>query len=113
VHLQRVQPQLCIVANATGIDCSGFFSRAWGVDRNTTVSLSSITQSVSWKDLKPGDALNKPGSHVRIFLELSRGTEIGLLIAESSVSCGGVCQKVVNARDLDGYQPRRFTHILD
>lgn len=103
----------CVVEYAQGIDCSGFVSRVWGIDRYTTASLNQITDAILWKDLKLADALNKPGSHVRIFVELSEGTEIGFQIAESSVSCGGVCERVLTAREMDGYQPRRFKHILD
>jgi hypothetical protein len=103
----------CVVANAAGIDCSGFLSRAWGVDRYTTVSLPHISNSVSWRDLKPGDALNKPGKHVRLFLDLVRGTDIGFRIEESSVTCGGVCDRVLDAHELDGYQPRRFKYVRD
>lgn len=104
----------CVLPTATGIDCSGFVSRVWQVDRYTTASLSSITNPIGWREMKSGDALNKPGRHVRIFLEHSMGpAEIGFRIAESSVSCGGVCERVLNAREMDGYQPRRYKHIRD
>jgi cell wall-associated NlpC family hydrolase len=104
----------CVLSTATGIDCSGFVSRVWQVDRYTTASLGSITDPIGWRQMKSGDALNKPGRHVRIFLEHSTGpAEIGFRIAESSVSCGGVCERVLNAREMDGYQPRRYKHISD
>lgn len=103
----------CVVDFADGVDCSGFVSRVWGVGRYTTATLDQITEPVEWSELRPGDALNKPGHHVRIFLEMTRGSEIGVRIAESSVSCGGVCERVLTARELDGYQPRRFKLIRD
>jgi hypothetical protein len=103
----------CVVDNAAGIDCSGFVSRVWGVDRYTTATLSRITDAVKWRELKQGDALNNPGHHVRVFLERTIGPEIGFRIAESSVSCGGVCERVLNAREMDGYQPRRYKQIQD
>jgi hypothetical protein len=109
------QRNYCIVANAAGIDCSGFVSRVWGVDRYTTGSLEEITTSIPWQELKEGDAVNKPRDHVRVFLERfdEEDADLGFKIAESSVSCGGVCVKVIGARELDGYEPRRFNHIVE
>jgi hypothetical protein len=103
----------CVVDQAVGIDCSGFLSRVWNVDRHTTASLDSISTPVTWRELKPGDAVNKPRSHVRVFLERMNGADIGFRIAESSVSCGGVCERVLSARELDGYRPIRYRQIRD
>jgi hypothetical protein len=103
----------CIVADAAGVDCSGFVSRAWDVDRHTTKNFNDISTPVKWKELKAADIVNLKGSHVRMVLEIVRGTDIGLRIIESSVSCGGVCKKVMGARELEGYEPRRYQHIRD
>jgi hypothetical protein len=107
------QQGYCIVANATGIDCSGFISRIWEVDRHTTRNLHEISNPLKWHELKKGDIVNFAGSHVRLFREVSRGTDIGFLVIESSVSCGGVCEKVLGAREMEGYEPRRYKFILD
>jgi cell wall-associated NlpC family hydrolase len=98
----------CISAVATGIDCSGFVSRVWNMDRRTTSDLEQVSSPVSWKDLKPGDALNKVGSHVRIFNSRNSFDEMMFDIYESSVSCGGVCQRALPARFFQGYRPRRY-----
>lgn len=103
----------CVVEQAVGIDCSGFVSRVWNVDRHTTASLDSISTPVTWRELRPGDALNKPRNHVRVFLERVNGADIGFRIAESSVSCGGVCERVLSGRELDGYRPIRYRQIRD
>lgn len=51
-----------------GNDCSGFVSAAWGISRQTTLSLFNLAKTgdkidgksvsiISWEDLEPGDAL--------------------------------------------------------
>ena len=57
-------------SDTTGVDCSAFVSAAWGLSTHfTTVAIPSITQPVTdTSDLRPGDAFNKPGSHVMLFL---------------------------------------------
>jgi cell wall-associated NlpC family hydrolase len=102
----------CIRNDAAGIDCSGFVSRAWGVGRYTTSSLDSIGEPVASDDLKPGDALNKPGSHVRLYV--SDDPDTGLVrIYESSVSCGGVCLRDVTWSNLNGYHGVRRQRVED
>lgn len=61
-------------SSATGLDCSAFISKAWGVSRQTTDSLASVAQPIGKDDLQAGDALNlttgrDPGGtgHVRLF----------------------------------------------
>jgi cell wall-associated NlpC family hydrolase len=61
--------------NATsGLDCSAFISKAWGVSRHTTDNLSAVAVPISKDELKPGDALNLTtardddgAGHVRMF----------------------------------------------
>jgi hypothetical protein len=103
----------CIVPEATGIDCSGFVSRVWEVDRHTTRDLHEISNAVKWRDLQAGDIVNFAGSHVRLFLNISWGADIGFRIIESSVSCGGICEKTLGAREMEGYEPRRYKFIVD
>ncbi len=48
-------------------DCSGFVSMAWKLKRSYTSStIRSKAKRVSWRKLKPGDAVRRPG-HVEIF----------------------------------------------
>lgn len=104
----------CIVPRTTGVDCSGFISNVWSTERHTTSSLNSISVILpSILDLKPGDALNKPGSHVRLFLGLTNDQEIKVRTIESSVSCGGVCERTYSMSELNGYIPIRFKGITD
>jgi cell wall-associated NlpC family hydrolase len=58
----------------SGLDCSAFVSKAWGVSRHTTDNLSAISHAISKEELKQGDALNLTtandsdgAGHVRLF----------------------------------------------
>jgi hypothetical protein len=100
----------CIVARAAGIDCSGFVSRAWGLKAHTGTSrLASVAgQLPSLFQLRPGDILNRPGSHVRLFVRFEPGPEVRLRTLESAVSCGGVCERVYTPAQLMSYRPMRL-----
>jgi hypothetical protein len=48
-------------------DCSGFVSMAWKLKSSYTSSnIGSRAHKISWRKLKPGDAVRRPG-HVEIF----------------------------------------------
>lgn len=48
-------------------DCSGFVSMAWKLKKSYTSStIRSKAKRISWRKLKPGDAVRRPG-HVEIF----------------------------------------------
>ena len=98
------------MAKAAGVDCSGFVSRAWGLgSHNGTSKLASTAASCpSLFDLKPGDILNRPGSHVRLFVGFEPGPEVRLRTLESAVSCGGVCERVYTPAQLISYRPMRL-----
>jgi cell wall-associated NlpC family hydrolase len=60
--------------SGSGLDCSAFISKAWGVARHTTDNLSSIATPISKDELRTGDALNLTtardddgAGHVRMF----------------------------------------------
>ncbi|CAG0938004.1 hypothetical protein BROC_00073 [Candidatus Brocadiaceae bacterium] len=94
--------------DAAGIDCSGLASRAWDLkgrdDKELKVGTSDLAKfGVDRKisQLEPGDLINKAGSHVRIFSEL---TNTGLVrIIESSIDCGGACDRYLSLAHLYGY----------
>ena len=54
-----------------GIDCSGLVSYCWGQSvKYSTQSIRNIAARPRYNwytDMKPGDALNKPGSHIVLF----------------------------------------------
>jgi hypothetical protein len=100
----------CMVARAAGVDCSGFVSRAWGLNaHNGTSRLAAIAAPLpSLFDLRPGDILNRPGNHVRLFVGFEPGPEMRLRTLESAVSCGGVCERVYTPAQLIFYRPMRL-----
>jgi cell wall-associated NlpC family hydrolase len=60
--------------SATGLDCSAFVSKAWGIGRQTTDTLASVSQPITKDELQAGDALNlttgkdpEGDGHVRLF----------------------------------------------
>jgi hypothetical protein len=100
----------CIVPKAAGVDCSGFVSRAWGLKSHEGTSRLAMlaAQLPSLFQLRPGDILNRPGSHVRLFVRFEPGPEVRLRTLESAVSCGGVCERVYTPAQLQSYRPMRL-----
>lgn len=100
----------CLVAAAAGIDCSGFVSRSWdlGEHRGTSQLAGIAADLPDLFHLKPGDILNRPGAHVRLFVGFEPGPEVRLRTLESAVSCGGVCERVFTPAQLAAYRPMRL-----
>lgn len=96
----------CVDARAAGVDCSGFVSQTWGIGHNTTVGLMNIGKRLtSYKELKPGDALDAPNSHVRLFVANSVSGNGAVRAYEASTSCGKVCVRDFTTKQLEGYRP--------
>jgi len=58
----------------TGMDCSAWLSRVWGVERYSTDTIGNVSHAISKDQLLPGDALNlttgrdpKRLGHIRLF----------------------------------------------
>lgn len=102
----------CVVGDAAGIDATGLVSRVWGTSRLTTESIEANSDPVPIDKLEDGDVIVKRGEHVRIYRDTIQGhREYGMVVVEASASCGGVCEKILTARDIDGYTPRRYKRI--
>jgi hypothetical protein len=86
-------------------DCSGFVSMAWGLGTSQTTSSfgsgEDCTELSSESELLPGDALNKAGRHVVLFLG-KQGDSYCVLEQASSAS-----DMQFRLRNLDGYTPIR------
>ena len=98
----------CLDATMT----SAFVSAAWGLSVHyTTAAIPAIAKRVEnpW-DLKPGDALNKPGSHVMLFLRFTPDRKAEVMEASTGGCNGRVCRNVYPLASLlaRGYQPVRF-----
>jgi hypothetical protein len=104
-------------ADVAGVDCSAFVSAAWGLSVHyTTAAIPAIAKRIDnpW-DLKPGDALNKPGSHVMLFLRFT-GDRKAEVMESSTGGCNGrVCRNVYPLAALleRGYVPVRFRALAE
>ncbi len=83
-----------------GNDCSGFLSSAWGLSRQTTLSLFNAVKNrkkidgrrvteISWNDLKPGDAIlrdnGKGNGHVVLYINTDDGDSDKLYVYEQNI----------------------------
>jgi len=96
----------CVQRKAAGVDCSGFVSQVWKIPRHTTISLMKKARRLaSLQELQPGDAINKPNSHVRLFVAFSPAGNGAIRAYEASTSCGRVCMRDFTTKQLEGYVP--------
>jgi hypothetical protein len=98
--------------DVTGVDCSAFVSASWGLANHfTTDAIPAIATRVAnpW-DLRPGDALNKPGSHVMLFLRFTPEKMAEVMESSPGACNGRVCRNVYPLAALlaRGFQPVRF-----
>lgn len=100
---------------SAGVDCSGFVSKVWRCGHKTTRNIEGVSQILSsTNELKPGDALNKWGSHVRL-VEAFDGNW-GVKVVEATV--GSERMRVI-ARSISwgdagsgaGYKPIRYNNV--
>jgi hypothetical protein len=103
--------------DVAGVDCSAFVSAAWGLSVHyTTAAIPAIAKRVEnpW-DLKPGDALNKPGSHAMLFLRFTPDRKAEVMEASTGGCNGRVCRNVYPLAALleRGYVPVRFRALAE
>lgn len=103
--------------DVAGVDCSAFVSATWGLSVHyTTVAIPAIAAPVTnpW-DLKPGDALNKPGAHVMLFLRFTPDRKAEVMESSTGGCNGRVCRNVYPLASLlaRGYLPVRFRAFAD
>ncbi|MEI9923848.1 MAG: hypothetical protein WDN50_10380 [Bradyrhizobium sp.] len=71
-------------------------AQPWGLSTHfTTAAIPGITQQLQnpW-DLQPGDALNKPGSHVMLFLRFTPDRKAEVMESSTGGCNGKVCRNV-------------------
>jgi hypothetical protein len=103
--------------DVAGVDCSAFVSAAWGLSIHyTTAAIPAIAKPLEnpW-DLKPGDALNKPGSHVMLFLRFTPDRKAEVMESSTGGCNGRVCRNVYPLASLlqRGFVPVRFRALAD
>lgn len=103
-------------SDAAGVDCSGFVSETWGMAGHfTTDKIPTISDEIKPTELRPGDVLNKPGSHVMLFLRFTPAGRIEV-IQSATNDCGGrVCRRqyVLTSLVNSGYKPRKAKFVTD
>src|SRR6266851_8020231 len=100
--------------SATGLDCSAFVSKAWGVSRQTTDTLASVAQPISKDELQAGDALNlttgkdpEGDGHVRMFDRWANAAHTKMYVYEETPP-----KSIHHVIDWDPkYQPMRRTNV--
>jgi hypothetical protein len=98
--------------DVAGVDCSAFVSAAWGLATHfTTIAIPAIAKQLAnpW-DLLPGDALNKPGSHVMLFLRFTPDKKVEVMESSTGGCNGKVCRNIYPLASLlaRGYDPVRY-----
>ena len=102
--------------SSTGLDCSAFVSKAWGVARHTTDTFSSIAYPISKDELEAGDALNlttgrdpEGDGHVRLFDRWANPEHTKMYVYEETPP-----RSVHHVINWDPkYQPMRRNNVID
>lgn len=94
-----------------GMDCSGFVSAAWGIDRKTTSTLPNVSTKISYNDLQPGDILNKAGSHVVIFGGWADTAKTKMVILEETPPKAKKSVALRSKYENGGYLARRWNKL--
>ena len=100
----------------SGLDCSAFISKAWGVARHTTDNLANVSHPVSKDELQAGDALNlttgrdpEGDGHVRMFDRWANAQHTKLYVYEETPP-----KSLHHVIDWDPkYQPMRRNNVID
>lgn len=97
-----------VSAYGSGVDCSGFVSRCWKLNSHYSTRMMDDRIAVaypSWNDLKPADAVHKPG-HVRLFVDFNPNGS--LLTVEAAGRDWRVSYRSYSLSQLSGYMPRYY-----
>jgi len=107
-----------VLSCSAGIDCSGFVSYCWGIPLTShlygTTNIREIAGKLKsnwYTDLKPGDALNKPGSHVVLFTGYNPDGTFNICEASGSAA-RVVCHRTTWSR-FKGYIPLQYKGLDD
>ena len=106
----------CLFPESAGVDCSGFVSRAWGIEKRGTAGLLDVADEIdSVAAIKPGDAFDWPGRHIRLLMGSPPGAATAFTVLESStrLECDGVCERTYRPSELSGYKIIRYRGISD
>ena len=101
---------------AAGVDCSGFVSRCWRLDRPfSTRELPALSRPVPWEELRTGDILIAPGRHVLLFIQWVGTAKDRFMGSEAGPLPVWKCGEHVFSRsslEKNGYLPMRYRGML-
>ncbi|MBN1476953.1 hypothetical protein JXA47_09380 [Candidatus Sumerlaeota bacterium] len=96
-------------SNCSGVDCSGYVSRTWESGRYSTATFANASFPIDWEDLRMGDALNRAGSHIRLFIRWEDAST--LWVYEATAGAGHpwrVVKRTLPITSFSGYIPIRY-----
>ncbi len=104
----------CGSSCSVGVDCSGFVSRLWKqTTKYGTSTIMQIATKISKSDLKPADALNDAGSHIRLFVGFRSDGKWDMVESYAGSGYWGVGYTVRTPAENDGYDAIRYNAIVD
>ena len=100
----------------TGLDCSAFVSKAWGISRQTTDTLATVAQPITKDELQAGDALNlttardpEGDGHIRLFDRWANAEHSRMYVYEETPP-----RSIHHVIGWDPtYTPMRRTNVID
>lgn len=104
----------CGSSCSVGVDCSGFVSRLWKqTTKYGTSTIMQIATKINKSDLKPADALNDTGSHIRLFIGFRSDGKWDMVESYAGSGYWGVGYTVRSPAENDGYDAIRYNAIVD
>jgi hypothetical protein len=104
----------CGSSCAVGVDCSGFVSQCWKAGSHYgTSQMDQISTTISKSDLKPADALNNAGSHVRLYVTTRADGNWDMVESYAGSGYWGVGYTVRSPADNSSYDAIRYNLIKD
>jgi hypothetical protein len=81
----------------------------------TTAAIPAIANRIAASDLQPGDALDKPGSHVMLFLRFTADRKAEVMESSTGGCNGRVCRNIYPLASLlaRGYEPVRYRALAN
>ena len=101
---------------AAGIDCSGYVSRCWLLERPySTRELAGLCTALpDFSELQPGDILLRKGVHVLLFYKWANAEHSAVYVFESTRTPQSKCliaRWSINSLRKHGYFPWRYKNI--
>jgi hypothetical protein len=95
-------------------DCSGYVSMCWATGTSwSTRSFHSVTRPITTAQLTPGDAMLKPGYHIRLFYGWVDDAHIDYVAYEAGTMVGSTSIRSMKDDRAFGFRPVRYRRITN